>query len=118
MNKYHAFLFALFLVLIPYGIQADSEEEIRHLIQHIRNSDCIFIRNGKGHNAVEAMKHLQRKYDYLKQRISAAEDFISTIASRSSMTGEPYRVRCSGREIPSAEWFTRELIRYRQGQEK
>ena len=118
MNRYPAFLFALFLVLIPCGIQADSKEEIRHLIQYIGSSDCIFIRNGKDHDAVEAMKHLQRKYDYLKQRISATEDFISTIASRSSMTGEPYRVRCSGREILSAEWFTLELIRYRQGQEK
>jgi len=105
----------MFLVLIPCGIQADCEEEIRYLIQYIGNSDCIFIRNGKDHDAVEAMKHLQKKYDYLKRQIRATEDFINTVASRSSMTGEPYRVRCSGREILSAEWFTRELIRYRQG---
>ena len=118
MNRYPAFLFALFLVLIPCEIQADSEEEIHHLIQYIGNSGCIFIRNGKDHDAAEAMKHLQRKYDYLKQRISATEDFISTIANRSSMTGEPYRVRCGGRETLSAEWFTRALIRFRQGREK
>ena len=105
-------------MLIPSGIQADSNEEIRHLIQHIGHSDCVFIRNGKDYDAVEAMKHLQRKYDYLKQRISATEDFISTIANRSSMTGEPYRVRCGGRETLSAEWFTRELTWYRQSRKK
>ena len=105
-------------MLIPCGIHADCKEEVRHLIQYIGDSGCIFVRNGKDYGAAKSMKHLQRKYDHVKQQIKTAEDFINRIASKSSITGKPYKVRCGEREIPSAEWLTRELIRYRQGRER
>ena len=40
------------------------------------------------------------------------EEFIDGVASRSWLSGQPYRVRLAdGRELPARDWLRAELIR-------
>ncbi|HRN62748.1 MAG TPA: DUF5329 domain-containing protein [Luteimonas sp.] len=98
------------------GVDADAEREIAGLIEAIGASGCEFQRNGRWHQAEEARAHLQRKLDWAHQRglDGSAETFIERAASRSSVSGRAYRVRCpGGHEGPAADWFTAELRRQR-----
>ncbi|WNH48825.1 MULTISPECIES: DUF5329 domain-containing protein [Stenotrophomonas] len=82
--------------------------EIESLIGALDGSTCRFQRNGSWHDAAEARAHLQRKYDYLlkKDKVDTAEQFIERAASRSSMSGKPYRIACPGQpEQTAASWF-------------
>jgi hypothetical protein len=107
----------LFMILCSISLvaRADTAAEIDHLLGFIASSPCRFVRNGKAYDAAAARDHIARKYDYAKRWIQTAEQFIEYTATKSSTTGEPYRVICPGREEPSADWLTRELVRFRAG---
>jgi hypothetical protein len=105
----------LLALLVPAGAAAGTEEEIAHLLQYIEGSGCVFVRNGKEHDSADAREHIAKKYDYVRKRVKAAEDFIGRAATKSSMTGQAYRVRCEGTVLPTAEWLKDELERFRQG---
>jgi hypothetical protein len=109
-----SFLIIVATVLVPMKSRADTGIEIKHLIEYIENSKCTFIRNGKEYNAEEALTHIQNKYEYAKRWIKSAEDFIKYTMTKSSMSGQPYTVRCDGKKILSAEWLTAELKRFRK----
>jgi hypothetical protein len=87
--------------------------EVEHLLQYIESSGCTFIRNNKEGSSAEARAHIQKKYNYIKDRIKTTEDFIEHAATKSSMSGRPYKIRCSGKEILVAEWLNEELQRIR-----
>jgi len=94
----------------------DAPREIAALIAAIGASSCRFERNGTWYDAATASTHLQRKYDYLRKRapVTTAEQFIERAASRSSVTGQAYRVRCSGAaEVDASVWFAQTLQRLR-----
>jgi Family of unknown function (DUF5329) len=96
---------------------ASSPAEIQYLLRAIEQSGCDFYRNGSWHAAAAARAHLARKYDAVQKHtpLKSADDFIEQVASRSSATGEPYRVRCSGEPVvTSGIWFRQVLARYRQ----
>ena len=118
-RNFHVCIILLFILAVFQ--HADSEEgvnhEINHLLQYIEDSDCTFIRNGKAYDTVEARAHIQKKYDYFKARIKTTEDFITHAATKSTMSGKPYKVRCNGLEIPCAEWLKVELERFRSTQD-
>jgi hypothetical protein len=62
--------------------------------------DATFIRNDKEYDARTAALFLRRKWQFDKDMVRTAEDFIESIASRSSTTGKPYRIRMKdGKEI-------------------
>jgi hypothetical protein len=91
---------------------AKAQREIDGLIAALGNSGCEFERNGSWHDAKTARAHLQKKYDYLRKRGMAdtAESFIERGASKSSMSGKPYRVRCPGKAVDTAaHWFEQRL---------
>ena len=91
---------------------AKAQREIDGLIAALGNSGCEFERNGSWHDAKTARAHLQKKYDYLRKRGMAdtAESFIERGASKSSMSGKPYRVRCPGKAVDTAApWFEQRL---------
>jgi hypothetical protein len=90
-----------------------AQAEIDHLLTFVAASQCTFIRNGSEHPAPEARSHLADKLGFAKSRISSAEDFIRYLATESSLSGEPYKVRCAGKELPAGVWLTAELKRYR-----
>lgn len=96
---------------------AIMEKEIQHLFDHLNTSQCAFNRNGKWYTAEEAVKHIQKKYQYLMKKglVNSTEQFIERAASESSLSGKPYLVRCGASEpIKSSVWFQSELKRFRQ----
>ena len=115
----------LFVTLLTAGAYswaaappAAARAEIERLLAFVANSGCQFNRNGTWYPAPEASAHLADKERYLAQRgqITSAEDFIAKAATKSSMTGKPYTVRCGSEPvIASDEWLTAELRRFRQG---
>jgi hypothetical protein len=90
------------------------EDEIEHLLNHVEDSECIFIRNGKEHGPAEAVEHILRKYEYFKDDIHTAEDFIDLCATKSTVSSEYYYIRCGIQEpVRTRDWLMEELGRFR-----
>jgi hypothetical protein len=107
---------AVVLLLLSMSVQAapsaQARREIQGLMEALSTSSCEFQRNGTWHGRDEARKHLQRKYDYLlkKNLVDTAEQFIERAASKSSISGRAYQVRCPGQPAqPAATWFKAKL---------
>lgn len=99
------------------ALPVDAKEEISHLFSYLETSGCEFYRNGSWHTGKDASAHLKKKYQYLLDRklVSSAESFIERAAKKSSMSGQPYMVRCDKQgAVESGAWFSAELARYRQ----
>jgi len=94
----------------PAGATAREIEQLFSVLEH---SNCQFYRNGSWYSAKKASAHLRRKYDYLlkRGRVESTESFIDLAASKSSMSGKPYLVKC-GNAAPteSKDWFTKKLL--------
>ena len=93
-----------------------TDAEIAYLMKQLKASSCQFDRNGSVHNADEAVSHLQKKHAYMSSRVQqmTTEAFITEAASQSSISGQPYWVRCPGQlPMESKTWLMRELARYR-----
>jgi hypothetical protein len=93
---------------------APAEDEIDHLLHYVAASSCTFVRNGAEYPADKASEHLASKYHFVGARISTAEDFIKYLATQSSMSGEPYHVKCGKTDALSGAWLAAELARYRK----
>jgi hypothetical protein len=100
--------------MLAGAAHAGTVDEIQHLLDYVGASGCTFVRNGVAADAATARKHLATKYAYVKGRVASAEDFIRLAASRSSVTGDAYVVRCGGSQILSEDWLTEELRHYRE----
>ena len=90
--------------------------KINYLLRFIESSDCEFYRNGSWYDSKRAQAHLRDKYQMLAaaDQISTAEDFIEKAATKSSLSGRPYEVRCGGGEaLTSNQWLRKALARYR-----
>lgn len=90
----------------------DPRGEVELLLSRLAASGCQFRRNGSWHTAAEAQAHLRRKLDYLVDRgaLASAEQFIERAASRSSMSGQAYQVRCGSlAPVASGDWLRAEL---------
>jgi len=93
-----------------------AQTEINHLLELIEQSGCEFLRNGTWYNAQRAQAHLRAKYDLLAAngQIKTAEDFIEKAGSRSSLSGQPYQIRCGGgAPTTTNQWFGAALVRFR-----
>lgn len=116
-------LIGIILALMPLlaagaDPSATAQKEIRHLLDAVGRSQCEFYRNGRRYDPDKARSHLQEKYDYLLRSglVSTPEEFIARAASTSSISGTPYQMRCgTGKPVPSAQWLSEELRRYRNG---
>lgn len=99
---------------------AEGQREIEMLIARLGTSKCAFERNGRWYDGRKAQQHLRRKHDYMRKRglADTAEHFIERGASRSSLSGKPYRVRCPGQPAEeSGAWFRAMLQRLRSAPE-
>ena len=111
LRRAAAGLFCLLMLLTFHtSSAAGTTEEIASLLLFIEQSECTFIRNGKHYDALKAREHIEKKYTYYKERITTAEDFILYSATKSSITGEPYRVICNGENMITADWLNAELV--------
>jgi hypothetical protein len=96
----------------PMNVQV----EVNFLLGYIDGSGCQFYRNGNWHDGRTAQEHLRDKYNYLVARnlINTTEDFIEGAATKSTISGEAYEVRCSGgAAMTSRQWLRDELERFR-----
>ena len=101
------------------GLASKVQHEIGQLLGTLEKSDCKFYRNGTWYDGQHAAAHLQNKYTYLLNRglVPTTESFIERAASRSSMSGQAYLVRCgSGEPGESKKWFDGELQKLRKDQ--
>jgi hypothetical protein len=91
--------------------------EINFLLTVLGASGCEFFRNGTWYDAHQAQAHLNNKYQWLvaRDRVRSAEDFIDKAATRSSLSGQAYAVRCGGEApVSSNSWLVEQLRRYRE----
>ncbi|WP_260955657.1 YfeK family protein [Pseudomonas citri] len=108
------------LIAIVTNAQAQTTpqatQEITGLLDFVEHSECRFVRNGSEFPGVQAREHLEKKLNYLedKDMVSSAEDFIDLAATKSSMSGSAYEVRCPEGAQPASAWLKRELQRQRQ----
>ena len=92
--------------------QAATAIEIDGLFSALLTSGCEFNRNGSWYSSQKASEHLHRKYDYLLKKglVTTTESFIELAATKSSMSGKPYQVRCGNAQpVSSQSWFTNKL---------
>jgi hypothetical protein len=95
---------------------ATAQIEISYLLGYIGQSGCRFYRNGVWYDSKQAQVHLRQKYDFLaaRDRIRTAEDFIEQAATKSSMSGKAYAIKCNSGQIETAnQWLREVLARYR-----
>lgn len=103
---------ALPIAALAQTPSAATTREIGQLFSALQASGCAFSRNGTWYTAQQASDHLRRKYDYLlkKGMLSSAEGFIELAASKSSLSGRPYLVRCgTAPPVQSGRWFSSKL---------
>jgi hypothetical protein len=96
-----------------------AQVEINYLLSAVAQSDCEFYRNGTWYDAKAAAAHLRDKYEFLVTRnsIQNSGDFIEKAATKSSISGLAYAIRCQGvPTVSSHEWLVQVLAKYRQSQ--
>jgi hypothetical protein len=88
-----------------------EEKKIKRLILSLAQiPNAKFVRDTEEHTVEEAIAHMEMKWKWNKSAIKTAEDFITMIGSKSSVTGEPYMIRLAdGTVMKSEEWFRKEL---------
>ena len=112
--------FLLVITILSSIVLADdvtkTDAEIKFLTDHVKNSSFIFIRNGKEYSAEDAYKHMMKKYKYFKDKINNAETFIELTLTKSTVTGEKYRIKLSESKILlSQNYFLEKLKLFRAG---
>jgi hypothetical protein len=109
------YLIALIYMTYSQVNAGTTEEEIKHLLTQVEQSNCLFIRNGTEHSAANAADHLRMKYHRGKSYVGSTEQFIDRLASTSSWTGRPYTVQCPNQDPQATrEWLHELLQQYRQ----
>lgn len=88
-----------------------EDQKIEQLIAAVKDlKGGVFIRNGGEHSAADAVEHMRRKWENGKDRIKTARQFIEGAASRSSLSGEAYRIRLAdGTEVTSESFLKQKL---------
>ena len=102
------------------ALPASVRVEVECLLASVRNSGCLFFRNGTWHEGKAAEAHLRDKFDHLvfHGRIESVEDFIEGAATTSSLSGRPCSLKCAGSEAVSSDrWLLNRLARHRAGDE-
>jgi len=94
-----------------------EEKKIHSLLNDIIELDAVFIRNGSEHTPELAAIHLKMKLDRAQKSWFApakekwtAELFIEKIASKSSISGNPYLIKFkNGKTVTTREWLLERL---------
>lgn len=92
--------FAEFSVYQPLG--GSERRKIESLIERVgKLTNAVLLRNGSVHTPIEAAEHLRLKWKLADHRITTAERFIDELASKSTLSGEPYQIKF-GTEAPQS----------------
>ncbi len=109
---------AVFLLLVSGPGRAEPtdrvDQTIQYLISTVSGSGLTFIRNGSEYTSSEAAEHMNRKYQHFKDDIETPEKFIELSATKSLLTGKPYKViNGQGEKLKVSDWLGAELATYR-----
>ncbi len=88
-------------------LPASEQRKIEALIQHVETlTEAVFIRNNQAYAAKTAAQFLRGKWHATLDDITTAQQFIAKVASVSSTTGQPYRIRFpDGHEVRSGDYL-------------
>ena len=87
-----------------------APDRIGQLLRAIEGSEDVFLREGKEHSGSEAARFLQLKLAAHKGGEPTVDQFVDSIASKSSRTGDDYRVRTkAGDDTTMQEWLRSKL---------
>jgi Family of unknown function (DUF5329) len=88
-------------------LPASEQRKIEALIQHVATlTAAVFIRNNQAYPAKTAAQFLRGKWRATLDDITTAQEFIAKVASVSSTTGQPYRIRFpDGHEVLSGDYL-------------
>ena len=104
----------ILLSLLSFNVFASTQDEIAHLLTFVETTECKYERNGTLHNGAEAVKHINKKYQYYADYIKSAEDFIKYSATKSKMSGKYYKIHCANADVvKSQDWLLTELKKFR-----
>ena len=57
----------LLVTSVAYAdVPPETQHEVQHLLNFVRNSPCQIVRNGSAHEGPEAIKHIQKNINTLK----------------------------------------------------
>lgn len=92
-------------------LSAHEEARINAMLDALAvKKEIAFVRNGDAHTAEEAVSHLRLKLSKTRNRLDTAEQFIDNVASSSSLSGKPYRVKIPGESEQNAQPYLHQLI--------
>ena len=103
--------------LVAAATPTTAQAEVEYLLGAVANSGCEFNRNGEWYDSLKASAHLRAKYNALVAlgRFATAMDFIEGVATKSSLSGRAYLIRCARAEpVPTDQWLREALARYRR----
>ena len=101
------FLFAA----VCSGIGATAKSEIEVLLSYVQRLEgAKFIRNGGEHSSSDAVAHLRLKWDRQAKRITTAEEFITLCASKSSLSGDRYKIKFKDGTVRNCDEVLREQL--------
>jgi len=120
MTKYIAiftFTFASILTLQANtlaDVPESQKSEVKNLLEFVETTGCTFERNGKKYNGERASKHIKRKYNHFRDKITTTEEFIEYSGTKSTISGNFYLVYCDeSNPVKSRDWLLEELTRFR-----
>ncbi|MEP6471301.1 MAG: DUF5329 family protein [Acidobacteriota bacterium] len=104
------------LLLARHGLAAEparpaaEQAKIDFLLNEVKKSVDVFVRNGREYSGARAGGHLATKLRFAGKRVQTATDFILGIASKSEETGKLYEVRTrEGLREPLRDWLLARL---------
>jgi hypothetical protein len=114
MKRLIIFLILSSIQMVSADVPPEQKPEVEHLLEYVHQSDCLMVRNGSEHIGEKAVSHIQKKYDYFRDDINSTETFIEYSATKSTMSGKYYTIRCPGKEeIRTQDWLLEELVAFR-----
>ena len=114
MKKLPLWLLVPLSLMGGYVYAQDSSEaaKIRYLIGSVEALQGVkFFRNGSEYDAKKAADHLRLKLKMAGDRVKTVEDFIRLCGSKSSVSGEAYRMRLPDGTTMYAEAFFRKRLK-------
>ena len=110
-------LMAVFALAAQADPPPHEQTRIERLISFVESQkDMKFIRNGTEYSCADAGKFLRGKLESMGKEVTTAREFIERIASKSSMSGQPYQVKfADGRMMPASQFLHEELKRLDTG---
>jgi len=96
---------------------AHEQSRIDKLISFVETQkDMKFVRNGTEYSCAEAARFLRGKLETMGREVTTAREFIERIASKSSMSGQPYHVKFADGKTMLASRFLGDELKRLEGQ--